>query len=211
MRLFLNPRRVVNGATMLLAVLVLVLSGHDAWEAYRKGLGVQQTGRYFTLSSQLVEASALQARERGLTALLLGLGGADVQLREVRQLRRDGDRIWQQAMAQVRRLLQNLPQQSNLVRLQDLALTAYQSLLKGRQLADRSIGNPEAPLINGRQWLERSTGFIRASDRLRRALAARVEIPPGDIRTILDLTDALWMASESVSSTPLTLPPKRIV
>ena len=97
----LRHKKVVEGAIVLLALLVLALSVSFSWQSYRDYRTDALAAKNSELADLLADAMEHYTLERGLTAAVLGAKGkaADSFRTQIAEARRRADSDWQQAMA----------------------------------------------------------------------------------------------------------------
>ncbi len=193
-----DPRYLINIAIIALALLVLALAGSAIWRAYSEFQAAQLVLRVTEVTQNILKASGIQARERGLTSLALGaqLKSSDPTFRRIRKLRRSGDVAWQAAVTTARELVPDLPEGSSAFGAAiEAAVVAHQELQLARAKIDRAVKTGGSP-IAGRDWFEIATRHISVSARLREALVPRVPLPPTLAWIEQGLKPRLWQAAE---------------
>ena len=97
----LRHKKVVEGAIVVLALLVLALSVSFSWQSYRDYRTDALAAQNSELAYLLANAMEHYTLERGLTAAVLGAKGkaADSFRTQIAEARRQADSGWQQAMA----------------------------------------------------------------------------------------------------------------
>lgn len=194
---------IVYFAVGLAGILVLgaaLFLGWQAWQGVRATERLQQGN---TAAGALLAASAAQARERGLTALLLGRSGDPAVAARVAELRTATDERWTEALASVDVLLAaELETEADLVRIYRQRLEdALRVLRTTRDEADR-----QAALIDAGphrleeafldDWLIAASDVIAEAETLRDHLVIAADAPQDVQHINLFVQRAVWQASE---------------
>jgi diguanylate cyclase (GGDEF)-like protein/PAS domain S-box-containing protein len=159
----LRHKKVVEGAIVLLALLVLALSVSFSWQSYRDYRSDALAAKNSELADLFADAMEHYTLERGLTAAVLGVRGeaADSFRAQIVEARRRADSDWQQAMA-LAATLANGPDF-------DLALSLAgeaRARLDGIRPRVEARLDGRGPPVALNEWIETSTQFIAVFGRV---------------------------------------------
>lgn len=193
----LDSRRIINTTIATLTVFVLALSFLAAWRASEEHRVAQEVSLANAMADALIEASGIQAVERGLTSTALGtLAGADSgHTRRIEALRQRGDERWQQAMEMAQRLQEGLRPDSEFVEKYRQAQQAHARLLQARSQVDACRAGPACD-IDAQVWIDTITQFIGRSALLREVAFLPLDTPRHVVQINTALKRWVWMASE---------------
>ncbi|MBW7923370.1 MAG: EAL domain-containing protein [Burkholderiaceae bacterium] len=145
-------------------------------------------------AAELLRATALQARERGLVAASMGSRHGLDDMDELVRLRDESEASWQRAMALVERIVAD--SESPLIdAYTERAKSAHERLQAARAQAYRGIGTGTTD-ASVQEWLGAATANNLACAGLRDQLLGAVEMPAGVIRLHLSLARTAWVLSE---------------
>ncbi len=163
MQIHLRHKQIVQGAIVLLALLVLALSALFSWRSFADYRTESLAAKNSELADLLAAAMEEYTLERGLTAAALGARGpGDVFFRtQIDGARQRADRGWRQAMA----LAGTLANGPDFDLAQSLAAEAHARLEAARRQFDTPPAgrDPSLPL---NEWIEVSSQFIVFSGRV---------------------------------------------
>ena len=193
----LDSRHLIDGAIIVLCLLVLGLAGYTANGAWSDHRRVQRMLDMKTAVDQIIRADVLLAKERGLTALALG---ADAETRErfkprIRLLRQKADAAWNRALHLADDLADETADGASLAAAIAASRGALSQLNDARNRRDR-VFNGGDPGDQMRSWFATATAHIEATSRLRRTLFSTVQVPPEIARLHQFLKAWAWQASE---------------
>ena len=195
----LDSRRLINGTIALLTIFVLVLSGQSVWQAWREHRAAREVAIANAMADALIEASGIQAVERGLTSIALGslpFVNDPGYVSRIATLRRRGDHQWRLAMDMARRLEEKLPPDSEFADKLRRVREARAVLELARTRVDACMAG-QACGIAAQSWIDTITRFISRSALLREVAFMPLDTPGHVVQINLALKRWVWMASES--------------
>jgi diguanylate cyclase (GGDEF)-like protein/PAS domain S-box-containing protein len=159
----LRHKKVVEGAIVLLALLVLALSVSFSWQSYSDYRTDALAAKNSELAYLLADAMERYTLERGLTAAVLGAKGkpADSFRTQIAEARRQADSDWQKAMA----LAATLANGPDFDMARTLAGEARERLDGIRRRVEAHLDG-RGPPVTLNEWFETSTQFIAVSGRV---------------------------------------------
>ncbi len=151
-----------------MTLLVVAFAGYTANGAYQDLAAAKRTERINVMTDKFIQASVMQAAERGLVAA--GLGSTApvdaAMLGRLNRLRARGDALWAAGIADARRLADGMPERASFVKAIDQLAMQYDLLKSTRDRADRTL-ETRVPEITVDEWLGFMTRFINDSVRFR--------------------------------------------
>ncbi len=193
----MDSRRLINVTIAFLTLFVLLLSGKAALRAWQEYRAAEEVTVANSMADALIEASGIQAVERGLTAAALGTVPTTVPgvKSRIEMLRRRGDERWRQAMQQAQALQDRLPTGSEFAEKLAKAQEVRNELDQARTHADACLAGT-ACTLDVHAWIEAITHFIGHSALLREAAFLPLDTPRHVVQLNLALKRWVWMASE---------------
>jgi diguanylate cyclase (GGDEF)-like protein/PAS domain S-box-containing protein len=138
-----SPLATINGAILLLALLLLLFISHGGWRTWQ----MQQYAKQHQLVSQIgaltIHLAELRAMERGLTMARLSIGlrpNKELQHRLL-QTRQGGDRIREKLIGTVQEWLRRKPHDYALEVQLEHELKYHQALMQTREMIDHPFGH----------------------------------------------------------------------
>ncbi|OGI44162.1 MAG: hypothetical protein A2V92_04790 [Candidatus Muproteobacteria bacterium RBG_16_65_31] len=189
----LRHKKVVEGAIVVLALLVLALSVSFSWQSYRDYRTDALAAKNSELAYLLANAMEHYTLERGLTAAVLGAKGkaADSFRTQIAEARRQADSGWQQAMA-LAATLANGPDF-------DLSLSLAgeaRARLGGIRRRIETHLDGRGPPVALNEWFETSTQFIAVSGRVWETALFAERMSHTEAGRLAMPRKILWEASE---------------
>jgi diguanylate cyclase (GGDEF)-like protein/PAS domain S-box-containing protein len=166
-----DGQRVVNGAILLLSLLVLALASAVGWRAWQEHRSARQASRAQEAAGGFVAASSYRALERTYTLTLLAdpaARGSDLRA-AIAEARARGDSVWRAAMAETSDLAAQGHDPTDLAKALAAAETAFQRLERARRQVDRCLAGAGCT-IGRDNWLRAIQGVLRSSAQMREAL-----------------------------------------
>ena len=192
-----DSRYLIDGAILVLCLLILVLAGHTGWTAWSHHRQVRNMEAMKTAVDQIIRADVLLARERGLTSMALGADAATrSRLRpEILKLRQQGDAAWNRALHLAAGLTNGAPADAALPSAIAATRRAHTLLNDARARRDWALDHP-ATRQDMHAWFGTATRHIEATTRLRHALFATTVVPAEASRLHHFLHGWAWQAGE---------------
>lgn len=193
-----DPRRVINLATIVLAIIVLLLAGKagvSAWEDYGLTRDVAQA---HTMMDTFIEAAGVHAYERTITATALGrANGARSVINQIPALRDKGDQAWARAMNLARAMMADLPASLEMKDKLERADAAYGHLMAARATVDRCLDNLNAPCnVTSDAWIQVSSEFIYRTSLVRESAFLALGERATHLQLYPVLKRTIWLARE---------------
>jgi len=162
----------------LFGLMALISLGFIAWETFgltttfRKADWLVQANR---LADHVIEANSIQARERGLTNILISRPESitDETRAQMLELRATGDNLYRQVLAMAREIAGRDPSHPLNGSLQTLAKHRV-AVEYARGIADRILDNKDIPTIR-EPWFDTMDAFITTLIQVRRDAFAPVD------------------------------------
>ena len=195
----LDSRRLINGTIALLTIFVLAMSGQAVWQAWQEDGAAREVAIANAMADALIEASGIQAVERGLTSLALGalpLANDPGYIARIATLRQRGDHQWRLAMDMANSLEEKLPPGSEFTDKLRLAGEARAVLVLARTRVDACMAG-QACGIAAQEWIDTITRFISRSALLREVAFMPLDTPGHVVQINQALKRWVWTASES--------------
>lgn len=187
------------GVIGLLAFILTALSVNNVINSYRTRQEIKRIDIANELTDDILEASRFEAKERGVTSMLLSSESADISnLQMIKDLRAKGDAAFKKATELAKELIEadgtNEAFKSALRTSNEL----YSELEGARAKADRNFseGGRTYPV---KDWFKTITSFLEANAEMRiSAFESRAskETLQEALQMNLELKQALWLASE---------------
>ncbi len=189
----LRHKKVIEGAIVVLALLVLVLSVSFSWQSYRDYRTDALAAKNSELAYLLADAMEHYTLERGLTAAILGAKGKAVDpfRTQIAEARRQADSGWQQAMA----LAATLANGSDFDLSLSLAGEARERLDGIRRRIETHLDG-RGPPVALNEWFETSTQFIAVSGRVWETALFAERMSHTEAGRLAMPRKILWEASE---------------
>ena len=191
-----SPRRTINSAVLVLAVVVVIFAAAWSWWVYGEYRLTQRARLAGDLESQMLEAGRLFAVERGYTNAFTNLAGAEgaALQSQIGSLRRLADEAWERAYDTAQQLIELVPNSTILQNeLEDTRLI-YWDIQNARQAVDAGAAS-HSLITHSVNWFRLLTGFIDHMTLLRNA-AASLSNARSDDEALWILRGWLWLASE---------------
>ncbi|MCW9088272.1 MAG: EAL domain-containing protein [Gammaproteobacteria bacterium] len=195
----LEPRQVINISIVVLTLFVISLSGVLGLNFYKDYRAHQQMVHANATADHLIRAVDLLAMERGLTAANLGSSEQariDTRLR-LAELRQQSDIAWDQALNRVRNITDSVMTEPSFAVLIESARKAYTDLQGLRVVADGCLKHPPSCPLDGAEWLETITTFIKKIERVREDMFLNVDSSRRVLQFNLTLKRWAALASEN--------------
>lgn len=189
----LRHKKVIQGAIVLLALLVLALSGFLAWRSYDYYRTTALAASASELADTLADAMEQYTFERGLTAGALGLKGRNPEsLRtQILKVRREADAHWQQAMEAAASLDAGGDFKAVLIQ----ATEARASFDGMRRRVDEYLAGRDSPPTLA-EWFETSTRLVTVSARVWETALFAEKVNQTEVGRYATPRKILWESAE---------------
>ncbi len=189
----LRHKRIIEGAIVVLALLVVALTGYLTWQTYNRYRNTRDVSRYVDLADVAMRAVATTALERGLTAATIGgrrHHGAMLRDR-LTETRSEADRLWNALSTRT----DTTPDTAYFTGALVEARAARRVFEAARERAGLDAANgAAAPGLA--KWMEDSTRFIAACMRLGELAVQTADMRGTEIGFYSVPRKILWEMSE---------------
>lgn len=188
----LGPRFIINGAVLLLSLFILLLSLDSGLDAYREHQKASRIKLSSIVADEAIQAAAIAAIERGMTAAILGSNGkAQIDEADFVDIRRRSIAAWDRTVQAYRALPASTMVRHAFRRVSQ----AEQRLVEARKRVDLIAKGVREPILIP-EWIAVVAQYNSSLEQLRNVVFAQ-DLWDQDLATLnISLRHWIWMASE---------------